>query len=58
MSAQWLKKNKQSCGFQTFPNKILTNSSSIKWMIGIKVIAVLYKNQHFKSAELSRTYRS
>eukprot|EP01084_Bolivina_argentea_P079034 143428_1 len=43
MSAQWLSKNKQYCGFQTFSTKVLNKKKSITWKIGIKILQIIHK---------------
>ena len=42
MEPQWLWKNKQYCGFQTFPSSRLSKYKFIKWRLGIKIIQIKY----------------
>eukprot|EP01084_Bolivina_argentea_P014601 27281_1 len=49
MEPQWLCKDKNYCGFQTFSSKCLDNNTLITWEIGIKIIDIQYSHLHRKA---------
>ena len=40
MTLQWLSKDNQMCGFQTFPFNDLKDDNSITWKIAVKIIGI------------------